>query len=106
MSDAALFIGLFGGLFVLRFIAATVVFLWILPDGDRCPCCDAETLRVESRGALKVMPWFRSSWCYECDWHGLHRVRRTISRHIPVAMVTQRQDESLSNHQVRRTRAA
>lgn len=76
MSDAALFIVLFGGLFVLRLIAATVVFLWILPDGDRCPSCDAETLRVESRGVLKIMPWFRSSWCYECEWHGMHRVRR------------------------------
>lgn len=74
MSDAALFVVLFGGLFILRFIAATVVFLWILPDGIRCPNCDAETLRVESRGVLKVMPWFRSSWCYECDWHGMHRV--------------------------------
>lgn len=79
MSDAALFMGLFGGLFVLRFIAATVVFLWILPDGDRCPNCDAETLRVESRGVLKIMPWFRSSWCYECDWHGLHRVKNAAS---------------------------
>lgn len=79
MSDAALFIALFGGLFVVRVIAATVVFLWILPDGDRCPCCDAETLRVESRGVLKVMPWFRSSWCYECNWHGMHRVRHAWS---------------------------
>lgn len=80
MSDAALFIALFGGLFVIRVIAATVVFLWILPDGDRCPSCDAETLRVESRGVLKVMPWFRSSWCYQCDWHGLHRIRDRHSR--------------------------
>jgi hypothetical protein len=80
MSDAALFIALFGGLFVIRVIAATVVFLWILPDGVRCPNCDAETLRVESRGALKVMPWFRSSWCYECDWHGMHRVREQHSQ--------------------------
>ena len=79
MSDAALFILLFGGLFVLRFIAATVVFLWILPDGVRCPNCDAATLRVESRGILKVMPWFRSSWCYECEWHGLHRTKN-VSR--------------------------
>lgn len=80
MSDAALFIALFGGLFVVRIIAATVVFLWILPDGDRCPNCDAETLRVESRGALKAMPWFRSSWCYECDWHGLHRIKKPHHR--------------------------
>ncbi|MEX1186266.1 MAG: hypothetical protein WEA80_06730 [Gemmatimonadaceae bacterium] len=105
MSDAALFIALFGGLFVIRLIAATVVFLWILPDGDRCPCCDAETLRVESRGALKAMPWFRSSWCYECDWHGLHRVRRTTCLPFPAASVND-QAGSLSNHQARRTRAA
>lgn len=105
MSDAALFIGLFGGLFILRFIAATVVFLWILPDGNRCPSCDTETLRVESRGALKVMPWFRSSWCYECDWHGLHRVRRTPALPFPAASVND-EDGSLSNHQARRTRAA
>jgi hypothetical protein len=97
MSDAALFIGLFGGLFVIRLIAATVVFLWILPDGDRCPCCDAETLRVESRGVVKVMPWFRSSWCYECDWHGLHRVRQTGSLRTVRAIrsTTRILDESL-----------
>lgn len=105
MSDAALFIGLFGGLFVLRFIAATVVFLWILPDGDRCPCCDAETLRVESRGALKVMPWFRSSWCYECDWHGLHRVRVTPPLVFPMTS-SGNEDGALSGQQPRRTRAA
>lgn len=104
MSDAALFIALFGGLFVVRVIAATVVFLWILPDGDRCPNCDAETLRVESRGLLKVMPWFRSSWCYECDWHGLHRVRRSPSLPFPAAAVND-QAGSMSNHQARRTRA-
>lgn len=105
MSDAALFIVLFGGLFVLRFIAATVVFLWILPDGVRCPSYDTETLRVESRGGLKVMPWFRSSWCYECDWHGLHRVRRTPALPFP-ATSSNDQDGPLSNHQARRTRAA
>ncbi len=105
MSDAALFIALFGGLFVVRLIAATVVFLWILPDGDRCPCCDAETLRVESRGALKVMPWFRSSWCYECDWHGLHRVRRTACLPFPATSADD-QAGSLSHHQARRRRAA
>lgn len=105
MSDAALFIGLFGGLFVLRFIAATVVFLWILPDGIRCPNCDTETLRVESRGVLKIMPWFRSSWCYECDWHGLHRVRGTPALRFPATSVN---DEGgfLSDRQSRRTRAA
>jgi len=84
-----MFVALFGGLFVLRVIAATVVFLWILPDGVRCPSCDAETLRVESRGALKLMPWFRSSWCYECDWHGMHRVVKDP----PVRHATARESE-------------
>jgi hypothetical protein len=70
---AVLFIGLFGGLFILRAIAATVVFYYLLSEGDRCPCCDASTLRVQSKGWNRLMPWFRTSWCYECNWHGLLR---------------------------------
>lgn len=73
MSDAVIFAVIFVGFFVLRFIAATVVFFFILPDGDRCPNCDAVTLHVQSRGWNLVMPWFRTSWCYECGWHGLLR---------------------------------
>ena len=77
MSDAALFVLVFGGLFVLRGIAATIVFLWILPDGIRCPQCDAETMRVESGGALRWLRQFRSSWCLACGWHGVHRIVKT-----------------------------
>jgi hypothetical protein len=73
MSDAVIFVVVFGGLFILRIIAATVVFLWILPEGDRCPNCDAVTLRVQSAGWNRIMPWFRTSWCYECGWDGLLR---------------------------------
>ena len=73
MSDAVIFVVAFGGLFILRIIAATVVFLWILPEGDRCPHCDAATLRVQSAGWNRLMPWFRTSWCYECGWEGLLR---------------------------------
>ena len=79
MSDAWIFIAVFGGLFILRLIAATLVFLWILDEGERCPNCDAETVRVEARGALRWMPKFRPSWCYECHWHGLLRVNRAGS---------------------------
>ena len=78
MSDAALFVLVFGGLFVLRGIAATIVFLWILPDGIRCPQCDAETLRVESGRVMRLLRGFRSSWCLVCGWHGVHRI-------VPVA---------------------
>lgn len=74
VSDAMLFVLVFGGLFVLRGIAATLVFLWILPDGVRCPQCDAETLRVEPRHVLRWLRRFRSSWCVACGWHGVHRL--------------------------------
>jgi hypothetical protein len=73
MSDAALFAVIFIGFFILRIIAATVFFLWLLPQGDRCPMCDTPTVRVVSRGWNTFMPWFRTSWCYECNWEGLLR---------------------------------
>lgn len=71
--DAVIFIGFFGGMFIVRIIVATIVFFWILPEGDRCPLCDAHTLRVQSKGWNRITPWLRTSWCYECGWDGLLR---------------------------------
>jgi hypothetical protein len=71
--EGVVFGSVFAALFLLRAIIATIVFFWILPDDGRCPNCDTETLRLESRGLLHVMPWLRPSWCYECEWHGLLR---------------------------------
>jgi hypothetical protein len=73
MSDAAIFVLVFGGLFVLRIIAATVFFFFVLPEGDRCVNCDAPTLRVQRAFWHRMMPWFRPSWCMRCGWHGLLR---------------------------------
>lgn len=74
MSDAAWFVLVFGGLFILRGVAATIVFLWILPEGDRCPQCDAETLRMQpGRWSRWLLGRFRRSWCLKCGWHGMHR---------------------------------
>jgi hypothetical protein len=73
MSDAVVFVVVFVGLFVLRIIVATILFLWILPDGDRCPNCDAVTLRMQSRGVNRLVPWFRPSWCMGCGWDGMLR---------------------------------
>jgi hypothetical protein len=73
MSDTAIFMLIFGGFFVLRGIAATVFFFFLLPRGDRCPNCNAVTLHVQSRGWNLLLPRFRTSWCYECNWHGLLR---------------------------------
>jgi hypothetical protein len=66
--------------FVLRIVAATVVFYFILPQGNRCPVCDDVTLRIQSKGWNTLMPWFRTSWCMRCDWQGLHRHGRVATR--------------------------
>ena len=89
MWDAVLCILIIGGFFVLRAVLATVFFFYLLPDGDRCPNCDAVTLRVESRGWNALLPWFRTSWCYECGWHGLLR-RGPLTPVSPSAELTKR----------------
>ena len=73
MSELVVFSLVFGGFFVLRGVAATAFFYFILPEGDRCPNCDAVTLRIEARRCNVLVPGLRSSWCYECNWHGFLR---------------------------------
>lgn len=73
MTEATIFVAVIGGLFVLRVIAATFVFLVLLPQGDRCLDCDAPTVRVASRLHDHWLPWFRKSWCLRCGWVGLLR---------------------------------
>jgi hypothetical protein len=73
MSDAAIFVLVFGGLVVLRVVVATILFFYILPAGDRCINCDAPTLRVQPARWHKLFPWLRPSWCYECGWKGMLR---------------------------------
>ncbi|MDQ2667750.1 MAG: hypothetical protein M3Z05_17300, partial [Gemmatimonadota bacterium] len=60
MSELLIFALIFGGFFVLRGIAATLVFYFILPQGDRCPNCDAVTLRIEARRMNRLVPALRS----------------------------------------------
>ena len=72
MSYAVVFTLIFVGLFVLRIILATIFFALILPADGRCPNCDSATLRVAST-LDRVLPWFRSSWCLRCGWHGILR---------------------------------
>jgi hypothetical protein len=73
MLEAIVALGVLGGFFILRAIAATWVFFYLLPEGDRCTNCDAVTIRVESKGWNAMFPMFRTSWCLECGWHGLLR---------------------------------
>lgn len=89
MSDAVIFAVVFVGFFLLRGIAATVFFFYILPQGDRCPNCDAVTLRVQSRTWNFLLPRFRTSWCYQCNWHGMLRAGPLSS--TPAASVLTKQ---------------
>jgi hypothetical protein len=73
MSDAAIFATVFVSIFILRIVAATLVFYWILPQSDRCPNCNAVTLRMQPRGLGRLMPWLRASWCIGCGWNGMLR---------------------------------
>ena len=69
----------FVGFFVVRGIATTWLFLFLLPRSDRCPNCDEVTLRVQAHGWNRFLPWFRTSWCYRCGWEGLLREQPTES---------------------------
>ena len=73
MSDATIFVLVFGGMVVARIIIATIFFFYILPEGDRCINCDAPTLRVQPALWHKLFPWLRPSWCYRCGWKGMLR---------------------------------
>ena len=71
--ELIVFAVVFVGFFVLRGIAATIFFFFMLPDSTRCPLCDEPTLRVAEPGWNRLLPWFRTSWCYCCGWEGLLR---------------------------------
>ena len=71
MSDASIFLGFFGGLFVLRIIGATFVYAWLLSEAPECPACGGETFRIQRRGVAWLFPRLRPSWCPECAWEGL-----------------------------------
>lgn len=73
MSDTVLFVLIFGGLFILRAIAATVVFCVLLPSDGKCPDCDEPTERLASPLLDRFLPWFRKSWCLSCGWEGILR---------------------------------
>lgn len=82
MTEGVLFAVVFLGFFVLRGIAATIAFYFLLPSDTRCPICDAETLHVHARWWQRSTPGFRPSWCHECGWHGMLR-RSKVEPPVP-----------------------
>lgn len=73
MTGVVVFAVVFVAFFVLRAVAATITFYFLLPDSDRCPMCDEATIRVSAPAWNRLLPWFRTSWCYACGWEGLLR---------------------------------
>jgi hypothetical protein len=73
MSSVVIFAVVFIAFFVLRAIAATVFFYFMMPESNRCPMCDQTTIRVQEPAWNRLLPWFRTSWCYDCGWEGLLR---------------------------------
>jgi hypothetical protein len=71
LGENAVFFWFFAGLFVLRAIAATVVYAWLLSEAPDCPSCGSETLHVTPRGVQFLFPRLRPSWCPVCGWEGL-----------------------------------
>lgn len=90
MSDTAIFVLIFGGLFVLRIVAATFFFYCIMPISDRCPCCDAPTIRVERTGWDRIVPLLRNSWCLSCGWAGFLRSGALTPASTPAARQAER----------------
>ncbi len=83
MTGIIVFGIVFVGFFILRGIAATITFYFLLPDSARCPMCDEITLRVESPTWNRFLPWFRTSWCYRCGWEGVLRPDVSAEAHMP-----------------------
>lgn len=76
MSDALIFVLVFGGLMFLRLVAATIVFVLILPRGDRCPLCDATTARLTSAVLRVLRIPLTHRWCLACGWDGYMRTEQ------------------------------
>jgi hypothetical protein len=73
-NDAFVFIAVITSLQLIMFVLLTKVFFGMLPEGDRCPVCDSDTLAVERKGWRRFFgARFRQSWCIGCGWEGLHR---------------------------------
>ena len=70
-SDGLLFFWFFAALFVLRAIAATFVYAWLLSEAPECPACGGNTLHIQRHGVAWLFPRLRPSWCPDCAWEGM-----------------------------------
>lgn len=87
MSENAIFFWFFVVLFVLRAIAATFVYAWLLSDAPECPSCGSETLHVQPRPFQRLFPKLRPSWCAVCGWEGMLHPIPAAAAQVPRASV-------------------
>ena len=74
LGDAITFIALIVFIRIAVIWLVTQVFIAIIPDGDKCPICDGETLAIQRNGWWRVLgKAYRRSWCLECGWEGVLR---------------------------------
>jgi hypothetical protein len=83
MSENAIFFWFFAVLFVLRAIAATFVYAWLLSDAPECPSCGSETMHVQPRGVQHLFPKLRPSWCSVCGWEGMLHPIPALPNQLP-----------------------
>lgn len=83
VSYATVFFLIFGGLFILRLVLVTVFIASVLPHGNRCPSCDAQTIRLQAVPIGRWFPRFRRSWCLTCGWQGVLRSNRPLEATVP-----------------------
>ena len=80
MNEAWGFFWFFAILFVLRIIAATFVYSWLLSEAPDCPSCGGETVHIQRRGMQWFFPKLRPSWCPDCGWEGLLHFARPMKK--------------------------
>jgi hypothetical protein len=99
-TDAAIFIAVFTGIRIAVIWMATEIFTAILPEGDACPVCNAETYALERQGVWRVLgARFRRSFCIGCGWDGVMRrsdawMTMLKERRVPAAPTASRRERA------------
>ena len=83
-NDGPLFFWFFAALFVLRAIAATFVYAWLLSEAPECPACGGETLHIQRHGVAWLFPRLRPSWCPDCSWEGMLHPAAIVKPALPL----------------------
>lgn len=65
------FVAFFVVLLIARLVFAHLVYAWIVSRAPECPCCNADTYRIQRKNVAWLFPNLRPSWCPDCGWEGM-----------------------------------